>query len=141
MTMSLSAPLQRALYERLSTAPVLAALSGRVFDDAPHKSRDIGEAPYVTLGDETVTPWNTAHDKGAVHLATIRVHAPVRGFLAVKTFAGLIADLIETAPPVPERGTLISHEFIAARTFREEQGALRRVELTFRFVIEDTITS
>ena len=35
------------------------------------------------------------------------------------------------------RGRVITQEFIAAETRREEQGALRRIDLTFRFVIED----
>ncbi len=35
------------------------------------------------------------------------------------------------------RGQVITQEFIGAETRREEQGALRRIDLTFRFVIED----
>ena len=137
MTLAFSAPLQRGLFERLSTAPTLAALSGRIFDDAPHRSSDAGADPYVTLGDETVTPWNTATDRGATHLAQIRVHAPQRGFLAVKDVASAIIDLLLDAPPLLSRGTVISHEFLRAETRREDGGALRRVDLTFRFVIED----
>lgn len=56
MTMALSAPLQKALFERLSTAPELAGLEGRIYDDAPHRSRSAGAEPYVTLGDEIVSP-------------------------------------------------------------------------------------
>lgn len=137
MTMSLSAPLQRALYERLTTAPALAELAGRVFDDAPHRSRDAGAEPYVTLGDEIVSPWNTATDAGAAHETVIRVYAPQRGFLPAKAIAALIAEVIEADPPTPARGRIVTHEFTGARTRREEQGALRRIDLTFRFVIED----
>lgn len=137
MTMALSAPLQRALFERLSTAPELAELAGRIHDDAPHRSRAQGAEPYVTLGDETVAPWDSATDRGAAHEAVIRVYAPQRGFLPVKEIAAKIVDLIETRPPTPARGVVITHRFTGARTRREETGALRRVDLTFRFVIED----
>lgn len=137
MTMALSAPLQKALFERLSTAAELAGLEGRIYDDAPHRSRSSGAEPYVTLGDETVSPWNTATDRGAAHEAVIRIYAPQRGFLPVKEIAAQIVDLIAERPPEPERGVIITHEFTGARTRREENGALRRVELTFRFVIED----
>ncbi|MEM7546685.1 MAG: DUF3168 domain-containing protein [Pseudomonadota bacterium] len=138
MTMNLSEPLQRALFERLAAAPELAGLEGRIYDDAPHRARETGSQPYITLGDETVAPWNTATDTGAVHEVTIRVYAPQRGFLPVKVLAAEVAELIATMPPVPDRGTIITHEFIAARTQREEQGALRRIDLRFRFVIEDS---
>ncbi|QIE54508.1 DUF3168 domain-containing protein [Pikeienuella piscinae] len=137
MTMALSAPLQRALFERLTTAPELATLHGRIHDDAPHRSRDAGGEPYITLGDETISPWNTATDSGAAHEAVIRVYAPQRGFLAVKEIAAVIVALIEANPPKPERGVIVTHEFSGARTRREENGALRRIDLTFRFVIED----
>lgn len=137
MSMAFSAPLQRALFERLATAPELAMLQGRVYDDAPHRSRDADSAPYATLGDETVSPWNTATEIGAIHEAVIRVYAPRRGFLSVKEVAAAIVDVIAATPPVPDRGVIITHEFTGARTRREETGALRRIDLTFRFVIED----
>ncbi|WP_340109106.1 DUF3168 domain-containing protein [Pikeienuella sp. HZG-20] len=137
MTMALSAPLQRALFERLSSAPELESLAGRIYDDAPHRSRDQGAEPYVTLGDEEVSPWNTATDRGAAHEAVIRVYAPQRGFLTVKEIAARIVALIDSDPPAPTRGVVVTHEFINARTRREENGLLRRIDLTFRFVIED----
>ena len=136
MTMALSAPLQRALFERLSTAPELAALNGRIFDDAPHRAAGV-EGVFITLGDERVAPWNTATEIGAAHDAEIRVHGSVRGFLPVKEIAAVVAALIEANPPTPERGAIVTHEFTGARTRREEQGAGRRIDLTFRFVIED----
>lgn len=137
MTMAFSAPLQAALYQLLISAPELAGLEGRIYDDAPHRDRAPGGAPYVTIGDERVTPWDTATERGAEHDAVIRVHAPQRGFLVVKEIAAAIVDLIESVPPAPSRGALISHEFTGARTKREEGGALRRIDLSFRFVIED----
>lgn len=138
MTLALAAPLQVALYERLTTAPPLAMLAGRVFDDAPHRSRDATAEPYVTIGEDVVRPWNTMTDQGATHDAVISIHAPRRGFLDVKTIAALITEVIDADPPSPARGRIVTHEFIGARTRREEQGALRRIDVTFRFVIEDT---
>lgn len=137
MTMAYSAPLQQALYQRLTTAPALSALVGRVYDDAPHRSRETSAEPYATLGEEIVRPWTTATERGASHDVVISVHAPRRGFLTVKSLAALITDTIETDPPVLIGGAIITHEFTGARTRREEQGAMRRIDLTFRFVIED----
>lgn len=136
MTMALSAPLQTALYAQLTGAAELAGLSGRIFDDAPHQSADIKEA-YVTLGDERVAAWNTATETGAAHEVVIRVYSPVRGFLTAKQIAADICGVLCGAAPAISRGTVITHEFSGAETRREEQGALRRIDLTFRYVIED----
>lgn len=138
MTMTLSAPLQRALYERLVETPALAALSGRIFDDAPHGASGELNEPFITLGDETVAPWNTSTETGAIHEATVRIHAPTRGFLSVKRIAADVVEALTFTAPAPSRGHVVTHEFTGARTRREEGGAVRRVDLTFRFVIEDT---
>lgn len=137
MTMALSAPLQRGLYAQIAAAPELAQLAGRIFDDAPHAAQDAGEGAYVTLGDETVTPWSTATEQGAAHVVTIRVYAPVRGFLSVKETAASLVRILAAAPPVLSRGAVVTHQFVRSETRREEGGALRRIDLVFRFVIED----
>ena len=124
MTMALSAPLQLALYQRLTTAPELAALAGRIYDDAPQ--RDPGEnGVFVTLGDERVRPWDTATDRGAAHEIEIRVHGPVRGFLPVKEIAGAVAEVIETSPPQPARGHIVTHEFIGGHRCARNPGQSR----------------
>ncbi len=136
MTMVLAAPLQTALFERLSTAPELTSLNGRIYDDAPHQSADAADA-YVTIGDESVSAWDTATETGAIHNVVIRVYSPVRGFLTSKQIAGAICEALCAQDLALTRGHVITQEFIGAETRREEQGALRRIDLTFRFVIED----
>ena len=136
MTMALSAPLQTALFAELSAAPELATLSGRIYDDAPHQSADAAEA-YVTIGDETVSAWDTATESGAIHDVVIRIYSPVRGFLSPKQIAGSICEVLCEGSLALSRGAVITTKFVSAQTKREEQGALRRIDLTFRFVIED----
>lgn len=137
MSMGLSAPLQKALYEQLTAAAELAFLGGRIFDDAPVRDAEVSEV-FVTLGDERVRPWSTATERGAEHEVDIRIHAPIRGFLKVKEAAAAICEVIEASPPQMSRGIVVSHRFTRARTQREEGGAGRRIDLTFRFAIEDT---
>ncbi len=137
MTMALSAPLQKALYERLTGAPELGFLDGRIYDAAPHRSGAGEGGVFASLGDERVSPWNTSTDVGAAHEIEIRVYGPIRGFLPVKEAAAAIAALIETNPPTPTRGRIVTQQFLGAQTKREEQGAARRIDLRFRFVIED----
>lgn len=136
MTMVLAAPLQTALFVRLSTATELAALNGRIYDDAPHQSADATEA-YITLGDESVAAWDTATETGAIHDVVIRIYSPVRGFLTPKQIAGSVCEVLCAADLTLSRGRVVTQQFTAAETRREEQGALRRIDLTFRFVLED----
>lgn len=137
MTMRFSAPLQRGVYELLSGYGPLQDAGVRVFDDAPHRSQDASSDAYVTLGDEIVSPWNTAGDLGATHDAIIRVYAPKRGFLSAKVAAAHVHDALSSFAPVLSTGNIVRRDFVSAKTEREAQGALRRIDLTFRFVIED----
>lgn len=141
MTVRYSAPLQQALFDLLSGYGPLANDGVGIFDDTPHRARGQDEAAYVTLGDEAVSPWTTATDLGAIHDAVIRVYAPKRGFLPAKMVAAQVHDALTGFTPVLSTGRVVRHEFISARTEREAQGALRRIDLTFRFVIEDDATA
>lgn len=140
MTMRFSAPLQQALFALLDGYGPLADGGVRIFDAAPHTSRDASRTAYVTLGDETVAPWNTATEPGATHDAVIRVYAPKRGFLSAKVIAAQVHDALASFAPILSVGRVVRQDFIAAKTEREAQGALRRIDLTFRFVIEDDAT-
>ena len=91
----------------------------------------------MTIGDEIVAPWNTSTEAGAAHEVVIRIYSPVRGFLSPKQIAADICETLCGQPPDLTEGRIITNEFISAATRREEQGALRRIDLTFRFVIED----
>ena len=139
--MRFSGPLQKAVYDVLTGFGPLADKGVSVFDDAPHRARSGPSGAYVTLGDEVVAPWNTASELGAIHDVTIRVYAPARGFLPAKDVAALVHDALTAFVPTLSVGRVVRHEFVAAKTEREAQGALRRIDLTFRFVIEDDSTT
>ena len=111
MTMVLAAPLQTALFARLSSAPELAMLNGRIYDDAPHQSADASEA-YVTISDESVKAWDTATEVGAIHDVVIRIYSPVRGFLSSKQIAGSICEALCVGDLALSRGRVITQQFI-----------------------------
>ena len=140
MTYALAWPLQEALFRLLRTSPEIGALVGdRVFDAPPAlDGTTVPEGVYVTLGDETAEDWSTAGDGGASHLVTLSVNAPRRGFSEAKQVAGAISDLLLGGGLALSRGSVVDVRFVDARTRREEAGALRRIELRFRIVIEDT---
>ncbi|MGB0412248.1 MAG: DUF3168 domain-containing protein [Pikeienuella sp.] len=141
MTVRFSAPLQQGLYDLLSGYGPLAAENIQVFDEAPHRSRGGVNDTYITIGDEVISPWNTGTDLGATHDATLRVCAPQRGFIFAKSVAALVHDALTSFAPLLSVGRVVRHDFVSAKTEREAQGALRRIDLTFRFVIEDDATT
>ena len=141
MTFALSWPLQQALFEAIRADAACAALLGdRVYDAAPPFGPDAGaEGLYLTLGDETVSDWSTAGDRGARHQVVLRVHAPRRGFAEAKQVAAAVAEVVLEGALAPSRGRVVGTRFAGARTRRAEADALREVELRFEITVEDTL--
>lgn len=141
MTYALSWPLQQAVYQLLSADAGVAALVGTRIYDAPLPPDAEAEPDglYVTIGDERVEDWSTATDRGAAHTLTIAVHAPRRGFAEAKQAAGAISDALLGGTLALSRGRAVLVRFAGARTRREENDALRRIEMRFRVTLEDTV--
>lgn len=140
MTYALSWPLQEAVFTALSADTALAALVGdRIYDAPPPFAADAApDALWVTIGDERVDDWSTKDGSGAVHLLTVAVHAPRRGFAEAKQVAGAVCEVLLTTPVMPARGQVVHVGFVSGRTRRSENDALRRVELRFRMLVEDS---
>lgn len=141
MTYALAWPLQQAVYQLLtSTAAVTAILGQEIHDAMPQAGPDPAEpGVWAVIGDETARDWSTADGAGAAHEISIFVYAPATGFAAAKQAAGAISDALLGGMLVLSRGRVISTQFVSARTRREEKGALRRIELRFRILAEDTL--
>lgn len=139
MTYALSWPLQQAVYDALAADPTVAAMVGdRIYDAPPPFEADASpEVPWMTLGDERVDDWSTKDSNGAVHLLSIAVHAPRRGFAEAKRVAGAVSDALSTAPLPLTRGRVVHVGFVSGRTRRTEGDALRRIEVRFRVLVED----
>ncbi|MCL5775587.1 DUF3168 domain-containing protein [Limibaculum sp. FT325] len=52
--------------------------------------------------------------------------------------AGAVSDALLGAPLALERGRAVLVSFVSARTKREERDTLRRIDLRFRVLVEDT---
>lgn len=129
----LSWPLQQALFARLSGDDAVFALCGGRVSDEPLSVPLQG--PAVVIGEESVSPWDTATDRGAEHVVTVAVLGPVSGFSALKTLAAAVCDAIEPGFPLAQ-GRLVSSRLLKATARRAADGA-RRIDLRFRIVIED----
>ena len=139
MTYALSWPLQQAVFGSLTADATLASLvAGRIYDaPPPFEGDDAPDTPWITLGDERVDDWSTKDGSGAVHILTIAVHAPRRGFADAKRVAGAVSDALLATTLAPSRGHVVNVGFVSGRTRRSDNDLMRRVEMRFRVLVED----
>ena len=140
MTYALAWPLQEGIYQCLTGDAAVSALVGsRIYDAAlPKDAEPEPDGVYLTLGDEVTRDWSTATDQGAAHLVTVSVHAPRHGFSDAKIAAGAVSDALLNTPVGMSRGRVVLISFVDART-RRTGSALRRIDLRFRVITEDTV--
>lgn len=126
-----AAALQAAIYARLTDWPALAGVP--VLDAVPG-----GQAPetYVLIGPEEVRDASDGSGGGAEHRLVLSVVSRAAGFAAAKGVAVAISDALEDAGPGLARGRLAGLWFLRARAQRLDNGALRRIDLTYRARIE-----
>jgi hypothetical protein len=130
-----TAALQSAVYGRLIGDTNLSALVGGAIYDAP----PAGALPplYVTLGPEDVRDRSDATSGGAWHRFTVSVVSDAAGFAAAKEAAAAVGDALTDADLTLDRGHLAALNFYRARARRDDQ--LRRIDLTFRARVQDTV--
>lgn len=130
MSYAASAALQAAIHHRLATAPALAGV-------AIHDALPPGPAgTFVLIGPEQVRDASDRSGPGAEHRPEISVITDAQGFLAAKTIAAAIADLLVQPGLTLSRGRLVGLTFDRATARRRDLGAVRRIDLTFRARIE-----
>lgn len=129
--------LQTALFAHLRADPALtAALGGpRIYDAPPHAQSGDASPPYITLGDESVTAWETKTEEGAAHELTFTIWSAERGFSQVKTIQAALADALATAPALVE-ATIADLRFVSSATRRERRTRLRRADCVYRALVE-----
>jgi hypothetical protein len=128
--------LQAAVYQTLAGDTALAALVGTAIHDQMPSGPVSGT--FVSLGPETARDRSDKTHDGAEHRFTVSVVSDEAGFQAAKTVAGRISDVLVDAAPVLSRGRVVSLRFVAARARRVRAGQTRRIDLSFRAIVEDT---
>ncbi|WP_283177570.1 DUF3168 domain-containing protein [Gemmobacter sp. 24YEA27] len=130
MSYAAAAALQTAIFQRLSTAPALAGVA--VHDALPPSPPGL----FVLIGPEEVRDASDKLAEGADHRLVLSVISDAEGFLAAKTVSVLISDLMAGPMPALSRGRLVRLSFDRAVARRIGEGAVRRIDLTFRARIE-----
>jgi len=137
MSYGMAAALQQAVYQRLSGDAALTALvGGAVYDALP-----AGSLPqtYVALGPEDVRERADKSGAGAWHRFVGSVITDGAGFHAAKEVAAAVSDALSGADLSLARGRLAALHFYRARARREGTGDVRRIDLTFRARVEETL--
>lgn len=135
MSYALSAGLQSAVFNALATyGPLQAVVGSAIYDAVP-----AGALPgiYVTLGAEAVRDASDKTGAGAVHELSLSVITESAGFQQAKEAAAAISDALVDQEMTLSRGRLVSLTFARAVAKRENNGLLRRIDLTFRARVED----
>lgn len=135
MSYGVSAALQAAVYQALLADPTLAGLVGAdIYDALPS-----GVAPslYVALGPEVVKDRSDKSGGGAVHEFTVSVMTDSAGFATAKTAASAVSDALVDADLALTRGGLVALNFYRAKAVRVGTADERRIDLTFKAIVQD----
>jgi hypothetical protein len=127
--------LQSAVFAALSADAALEALIGdpaRVFDAVP----PLPVFPYVVIGDDAETNWDTATDAGSEHSLEIHIWSRQPGHKEAKEIADAVRSALNDAPLSPEGHRLIAIRYLDCTFAREPDGETYRATLAFRAVTE-----
>lgn len=137
MSYRASVALQVAVYEVLRASADLAALVGDAIYDSMPVAAPAGT--YVSIGTEEVRDAGDMTGRGSSHDFVVSVLSgtdDASGFGAIKAAAVSVADTLDGQPLELGRGHLVGLWFQRARARRVENGAGRRIDLTFRARID-----
>lgn len=132
MSYGMAAALQAAVFQHLAADAALASVA--IFDAVP-----AGTAPgtFVLIGSEDVRDQSDKTGQGAEHRFDVSVISDAAGFQVAKEIAAAISDALVDAPLVLARGRLVGLRFQRAVARRLSEGAVRRIDLTFRARLEE----
>ncbi|MFY0679786.1 MAG: DUF3168 domain-containing protein [Thalassovita sp.] len=135
MSYAMTAALQQAIFDRLSTDVEVTALVDGVFDALP-----AGDKPtlYALIGDETAVDRSDVSGAGARHDFTVSILSDSSGFHSLKQAAAAVNDALLSAPLSLSRGAVVGLWFLKATTKRHTRDAERRIDLKFRVRVEET---
>ena len=133
--MSSSWALQQAVYAALSVSDDIKELAGdppRLFDAVPRSSA----FPYIVVGDDAETNWDTATESGSEHTLAIHVWSRAGGRKEIKLAAEAVRECLDGASLALTGHTLVDLRYPRSDFTRENDGETYRAVLRFRAVTE-----
>lgn len=129
MSYALAGAVQAAVHGVLVVHPALAGVA--VVDAVPPGG---AAGTFVMIGAEEVRDASDATGAGAEHRVEISVRSDAAGFAAAKGVAAAVCEAMEGLALA--QGRVVGVWFQRAKAVRSEDGAERRVDLTFRVRVE-----
>lgn len=132
--MSAAFEIQKALYAVLSSDTDLGVLVGsRIYDDVPDNQNTF---PFVTIGEDTLTQWDTDQKLGYEVSLVIHVWSRYRGRKETKEIQAAIYDALHNAPlSVTGYDNFLMQER-EAESFLDPDGKTRHGIQTYHALIE-----
>lgn len=135
MSYGASTALQAAVYQLLSGDAALAALvGGAVYDEVPPGPVS---GTHVSLGEGEVRDLSDVTGGLGDHRFEVSIISDAEGFATAKAAAEAVSDVLVGARPALSRGRVVNLSFVKARARRVRAGQTRRIDMTFRAVVED----
>ncbi|MBK5928522.1 DUF3168 domain-containing protein [Rhodobaculum claviforme] len=136
MSYATAAALQAAVYARLASDPVVTQQVGGAIHDAVPAGTPPGT--FVVVGQGETVDRSCVTTPAAEHRLRISVISNAAGFQRAKEAAAAVSDAMLADPvPVLPRGRVVGVWFARAEAGRVRGTGARRIELTFRVLVED----
>lgn len=135
MSYGASAALQAAVYQLLRADAGLAALvANAIYDEVPPGPVS---GTFVSVGEGEVRDLSDVTGGIGDHRFDVSVISAEEGFATAKAIAEAISDVLVDASPAMSRGRVVNLSFVKARARRVRAGQVRRIDMTFRAIVED----
>ena len=138
--------LQQAVYTRLNNSAVTSLLSTAysplvaIFTDVPQYADGEAEAnfPYITIGADTITPFDDKDKTGGNALVQIDIWARATSMLGIKTIADAVDARLRRQPLSISGATHITTELESSTPSRDLDGKTKRVLSLYRVIYINT---
>lgn len=131
--MSFETILQQAVYSEMAgNAPLVAAVTG-IYDNVPQTTA----YPYVVIGEDTVTNWDTDTELGTNCTCVIHTWSRSRGKKETKEIQGLIYAALHRASLTASGYNMIDIQFESSDSFLDVDGLTRHGITNYRVLIQE----
>lgn len=131
--MSFGLAIQKAVFDKLSAATALTAITSI--------SDDVGEFetyPYVTIGEDVLSEWDTCTTQGADGTITIHVWSRHKGRKQVKQIFSEIYTALHRQSLTVSGHDIISTMWVNETSFLDSDGLTRHGVQTYRLLVDKT---
>lgn len=126
-------PVQRAIYQRLTShAPLMARVTG-ILDDVPEGQ----PFPYVVIGEWTEIPVLAFGEDGSETTLTLHVWSRYRGWKEANEIVALVNEVLDDAELEVEGYRTVLVVYDSSTAIRDTDGVTRHMVVRYRLILEE----